>query len=53
MARIESALLELLIAHRGPVATGLLHWLLTGEHVHGALCVDIGWLPPGAPDPFT
>lgn len=49
--RVEWALTDLLIAQPGPAATALMRWLVTDEHVHGALRVDAGWLPPGVSGP--
>lgn len=52
-SRVEATVTDLLIGHRGPAATALMHWLITGNQPNGDTQVDLAWLPPDAPDPFT
>lgn len=52
-SRVEAAVTDLLIGHRGPAATALLHWLITGDQPHHDTPVDAAWIPPDAPHPFT
>ncbi|WP_173008599.1 hypothetical protein [Mycolicibacterium sp. P1-18] len=52
-SRVEAAVTDLLNAHRGPAATALLHWLITGDQPNDDTRMDLAWRPPGAPDPFT
>jgi hypothetical protein len=51
-SRVEAAVTDLLIEHRGPAATALMHWLVTGDQPNDDTPVDVAWRPPGAPDPF-
>ena len=52
-SRVEAAVTDLLIEHRGPAATALMHWLITGDQLHDDTRVDLAWYPPDAPNPFT
>ncbi|MDX1893427.1 hypothetical protein [Mycolicibacterium sp. 050158] len=52
-SRVEAAVTDLLIEHRGPAATALMRWLITGDQPNGDTRVDFAWRAPGAPDPFT
>ncbi|MDO3052137.1 hypothetical protein [Mycobacteroides abscessus] len=52
-SRVEAAVIDLLIGHRGPAATALMHWLITGDQLHDSTSVDLAWRPPDAPYPFT
>jgi len=52
-SRVEAAVTDLLIEHRGPAATALMHWLVTGDQqLHDGTSVDLAWFPPDAPNPF-
>ncbi len=51
-SRVEAAVTDLLIGHRGPAATALLQWLITGDQANDDPRVDFAWRAPGAPDPF-
>lgn len=53
-SRVEAAVTDLLIEHRGPAATALMRWLITGDQqLHDGTSVDLAWFPPDAPNPFT
>ncbi len=52
-SRVEAAVTDLLIGHRGPAATALMHWLITGDQPNDNTRVDYAWRPPDAPNPFT
>jgi hypothetical protein len=52
-SRVEAVMTDLLIGHRGPAATALMHWLITGDQLHDDTRVDLAWIPPDAPRLFT
>lgn len=52
MARVDSALMHVLLGHGHAVATALTRWLVTGEHPTRAITIDLGWPQPGAPNPI-
>ena len=52
-SRVEAAVTDQLIGHRGPAATALMHWLITGDQLHDDTRVDLAWIPPDAPRLFT
>lgn len=51
-SRVEATVTDLLIGHRGPAATALLHWLITGDQPNDDTRVDLAWIPPDAPHRF-
>ncbi len=52
-SRVEAAVTDLLIGHRGPAATALMHWLITGDQPNDSTSVDLAWIPLDVPYRFT
>jgi hypothetical protein len=50
---VEGALMAVLISRGDPVPTTLIRWLITGEHAANEVTIDIGWHPPGTPNPLA
>ena len=48
MARVDSALIHVLLGHGNAVATALTRWLVTGEYHARDITIDLGWPHPGA-----